>query len=197
MEVVEGSFHPAVNPDDRSPNVAKYRAALAKQLLTPAWDAASVAWKQNALDRGKYKYTGLKPDRLKYAIADDLAFLAAHPCVSHRSAKDDGAGSGRAPSSRKAHSTGTGPRLLNELGQIELSTMPKSEPVTGPMRTQPVEPAANVATPVLPLMPAGGKLKKPPPSKQKLTTRTDAVRVAKAKIMRRNSLRKQREALRG
>jgi hypothetical protein len=79
IEVLEGSFHPAANPDDRRPNVAKYRAAIVEQLLTPAWDTASVAWKQNALDRGKYEYTGLKPDRLKHAIAEDLAFLAAHP----------------------------------------------------------------------------------------------------------------------
>jgi hypothetical protein len=79
MEIMEGSFHPAVDHDDRPPMVEKYRAALVRQLLTPAWDVASVAWKQNALARGKYEYTGLKPDRLERAIADDLAFLAAHP----------------------------------------------------------------------------------------------------------------------
>jgi hypothetical protein len=28
---------------------------------------------------GKYEYTGLKPERLKHVIADDLALLAAHP----------------------------------------------------------------------------------------------------------------------
>jgi hypothetical protein len=52
---------------------------LVKQLLTPAWDVASVAWKQDALARGKYEYTGLKPERLRHAISEDLAFLAAHP----------------------------------------------------------------------------------------------------------------------
>jgi hypothetical protein len=72
--------------------VDKWRAAFVKQLLTPAWDAASVAWKQNALARGKYEYTGLKPDRLEHAIADDLAFLAAHPVrqSKRRSVKDQG-----------------------------------------------------------------------------------------------------------
>ncbi len=79
MEAPEGRAHPAINDEDRYPLVEKWRAAFVKQLLTPAWDAASVAWKQNALARGKYEYTGLKPDRLKHAIADDLAFLAAHP----------------------------------------------------------------------------------------------------------------------
>jgi hypothetical protein len=87
--------------------------------------------------------------------------------------------------------------FLNELGRIELSNMPKESPVTGPMRTQPVERASNVPTPVLPMMPMGGKLKKAPQPRQKTTTRTEAVRVAKAKITRRNSLRKQRQALKG
>jgi hypothetical protein len=79
--------------------------------------------------------------------------------------------------------------FLNKLAQIELSKMT----VTGPMKTQPVEHAANITTPVLP---TGGKSKNPPQPKKK-RTRTEAVRVAKAKITRRNSLRKQREALRG
>jgi hypothetical protein len=92
MGMLEGSFHPAFNPDDRWPLLDKWRAAIVKQLLTPAPDAASVAWKQNALARGKYEYTGLKPDRLKHAISEDLAFLAAHPVrqSKRRSAKDRG-----------------------------------------------------------------------------------------------------------
>jgi hypothetical protein len=75
----EGRSHPAVNDEDRYALVEKWRAAFVKQLLTPASDAASVAWKQNALTRGKYQYTGLKPERLERAIDDDVAFLAAHP----------------------------------------------------------------------------------------------------------------------
>jgi hypothetical protein len=75
----EGRSHPAVDSEDRQALVDKWRAAFVKQLLTPASDAASVAWKQNALTRGKYQYTGLKPERLKHAIDDDMAFLAAHP----------------------------------------------------------------------------------------------------------------------
>jgi hypothetical protein len=70
------------------------------------------------------------------------------------------------------------------------------------MTTQPYERASDVSTPALPLMPAGGKSKgggkskeaSPPKPKQ---TRTDTMRLAKAKKTRRNSLRKQREALRG
>jgi hypothetical protein len=51
-------------------------------------------------------------------------------------------------------------------------------------------------TPVLPLMPAVGNVKKTVQPKQK-ATRADGVLVAKARITRRNSLRKQRDALKG
>ena len=59
--------------------VQSWRAALAKQFYTLAWDTASVKWKQMALARGQHEYTGVKPERIERAIADDLAFLAAHP----------------------------------------------------------------------------------------------------------------------
>jgi hypothetical protein len=80
MEIPEGRFHPS-DPEehDRMLMVGKYRAALVKQLLTPAWDVASVKWKQAALARGQYRYTDVKPERIERAIAADLAFLAAHP----------------------------------------------------------------------------------------------------------------------
>jgi hypothetical protein len=79
IEILEGSFHPAVDPHGRIPMVGRYREALVKQLLTPAWDVASVNWKQAALARGQHRYTDVKPERIERAIADDLAFLAAHP----------------------------------------------------------------------------------------------------------------------
>jgi hypothetical protein len=78
-EVPEGGFHPAVDPRSRQPMVEKYRAAIVRQLLTPAWDAASVKWKQMALARGQHQYTDVKSERIERVIADDLAFLAAHP----------------------------------------------------------------------------------------------------------------------
>ena len=34
---------------------------------------------QMALARGEHRYTDVKPERIERAIADDLAFLAAHP----------------------------------------------------------------------------------------------------------------------
>jgi hypothetical protein len=64
------------------------------------------------------------------------------------------------------------------------------------MNTQPAARGSSAA-PMLPRMPiAGGDEVKTPRPKER-PTRTDAVRLAKAKIMRRNSLRKQRLAQKG
>ena len=86
--------------------------------------------------------------------------------------------------------------FLNELGGKELSAMPRNKPTAGPMRTQPIERASIMPTPVLPVMPTAGKVETSMVPKQE-PTRADGVRAAKAKIARRNSLRKQRDALRG
>ena len=74
--------------------------------------------------------------------------------------------------------------------------MPKNKPITGPMRTQPIERASIMPTQGLPMMQAAGSMKKPPKTKQK-PTRVQAIRVAKARIARRNSLLMQRKALKG
>lgn len=39
-----------------------------------------------------------------------------------------------------------------------LSDMPKNKPTAGPVRTQPIECASKIATPVLPMMPTAGKI---------------------------------------
>jgi hypothetical protein len=75
----EGDNHPPHNPDERMALLANWRQAIAQQLLTPASDTAAVAWKKLALARGEHEYTDIKTARLERAIADDLAFLAAHP----------------------------------------------------------------------------------------------------------------------
>ena len=80
--------------------------------------------------------------------------------------------------------------------------MPTRPMSVGPMNTQPAE-HGSFAAPMLPRMP--GPIEDPgapsPPKKitspKKRQTRTDAVRLAKARIMRRNSLRKQRLAQKG
>jgi hypothetical protein len=85
----------------------------------------------------------------------------------------------------------------NQFGRSELSMMPKTKPTsTGPMRTQPTERGSIMPTQVQPMMPTAGKATKSQQPKQQLT-RTEAVRAAKARITRRNSLRKQRDALKG
>ena len=78
MEIPEAAYHPVVDSKDLR-LVERYREALVKQLLTPAPDLRSVTWKQAALAGGQHRYTGVKSERIEHAIADDLAFLAAHP----------------------------------------------------------------------------------------------------------------------
>jgi hypothetical protein len=80
----EGNNHPPHNPDERVALLANWRQAIAQQLLTPAPDTGAVAWKKAALARGEHEYTGIKTERLERAIADDLAFLAAHPVRQSR-----------------------------------------------------------------------------------------------------------------
>jgi hypothetical protein len=80
-----------------------------------------------------------------------------------------------------------------------MTMTPKSKPpFTGPMSIQPVDRGWTVQTPLLPMMPSmtGSDDPKTPKPKAQLT-RTEAVRFAKARILRRNSLRKQRQAQKG
>ena len=76
MGLPEGRSHGPID-DDRFSKVEKHRAAIVRQLLTPAPDAGAVKWKQAAFAGNDY--LDVKPERVDRAIADDLAFLAAHP----------------------------------------------------------------------------------------------------------------------
>jgi hypothetical protein len=71
-------FPPAEN-ESRLSLVDTWRAALVKQLLTPAPDIGAVAWKRAQLRAENYRYSDVKPERIERAIADDVAFLEAHP----------------------------------------------------------------------------------------------------------------------
>jgi hypothetical protein len=75
--IPEGRSHASFNHDDESDLVANWRAAIVRQLLTPAPDGGAVKWKQAAFAGDSY--LDVKPERVERAIADDLAFLAAHP----------------------------------------------------------------------------------------------------------------------
>jgi hypothetical protein len=84
---------------------------------------------------------------------------------------------------------------VNELCICELSMMPKRKPTsTDPMSVQPVAHGSIAPTQLL-MMPTTGAQTKT--LSKKPSPRAQAVRVAKARIMRRNSLRKQRQAQRG
>jgi hypothetical protein len=90
---------------------------------------------------------------------------------------------------------------LNKNAVQALTAMPKKHPPTdkiGPMGMQPVEHSPSAPTQMLPLMPgAKGQIKeevKTPTPERKQRSRAEAVRAVLARITRRNSLRKQRDA---
>jgi hypothetical protein len=87
----------------------------------------------------------------------------------------------------------------NKTGNNALFVMAKQKlQSTGPMGIQPSYHGSTMAIPLQPAMPGPGgtdaSVRPPPKAKP---TRTEAVRIAKARIMRRNSLRKQRQAQKG
>jgi hypothetical protein len=50
-----------------------------KQLLTPAPDAAAIRLKKTTHAKNQHIYTNTTPHAIERAIADDEAFIAAHP----------------------------------------------------------------------------------------------------------------------
>lgn len=72
----EEGCHRESNHEARSAVLESYRAALGKQLLTPAPDVASVNWKRAHMTES---FIGVKRERIERVTADDMAFLSAHP----------------------------------------------------------------------------------------------------------------------
>jgi hypothetical protein len=83
-------------PDEsRSSMLRSFQAAGAQLLLTPAPDVASLSWKRAAFPRGAWQFIdGVKEERIERAIAEDVAFLDAHPVRQQRRTTKDG---GRRP----------------------------------------------------------------------------------------------------
>lgn len=77
--IAEGQLQPPTDHDEHWDLVKKWRAALARQLLTPAPDLAAVRWKQAFLNSSEAVHNGVKTSQVERSIADDIAFLAAHP----------------------------------------------------------------------------------------------------------------------
>jgi hypothetical protein len=89
-DLPEGRSHPPVQEGEWGSIVDKWRMALVQQLLTPAPTAGAIAWKKAALIQEQFKYVGVKPERIERAIADDVAFLAAHPVRQSKRRSDQG-----------------------------------------------------------------------------------------------------------
>jgi hypothetical protein len=85
--VPDACRHPPKTHVDRIPLLKNYRAALVEQLLAPAPDIASINWKQAVLDKDDYVFVEcVEKGRVEKVIADDLAFLRAHPTRRPRGA---------------------------------------------------------------------------------------------------------------
>ncbi|MBZ0148283.1 MAG: hypothetical protein K8F62_12185 [Pseudorhodoplanes sp.] len=70
--------------EERWPILERYREAMGKHLLTPAPDMAAVTWKRQQLGK---TYLGVKKELVEKSIADDIAFLDAHPTRNSRANK--------------------------------------------------------------------------------------------------------------
>jgi hypothetical protein len=80
----EARAHAEISAEERWSIVDSYRDALGKQLLTPAPDVASVNWKRHRLSKC---IINVKKELVEKAIADDIAFLDAHPARNSRANK--------------------------------------------------------------------------------------------------------------
>ena len=78
------SFPQAEGYELRPALVDKWREMVAKQLLTPAPTLAAVTWKQAQLKGSGLRFAPVNKERVERAIADDMAFLAAHPARVRR-----------------------------------------------------------------------------------------------------------------
>jgi hypothetical protein len=83
----EGNNYPPHNPDERWTILAKWRLSLAAQLMTPAPDTRAIVWKKATLEGKQWRRTDDTKERIERAIADDIAFLYAHPTRSDQPGK--------------------------------------------------------------------------------------------------------------
>jgi hypothetical protein len=78
-EIGDSASFPSTENENRLSLLDTWRAAVAKQLVTPAPDLGAVTWKRAKLKSGDFLHLPIKAERAEQAIADDVAFLAAHP----------------------------------------------------------------------------------------------------------------------
>lgn len=77
--IADSASLPSAENESRLGLVDKWREAVAKMLLTPAPDLAAVTWKRAQLKKRGFCFVPVKKERVERAIANDVAFLAAHP----------------------------------------------------------------------------------------------------------------------
>jgi hypothetical protein len=77
--IADSASFPPVDNASRFGMVDTWREAIVKQLLTPAPDLGAITWKRAKLKSSDFPYLPVKKERVERAIADDVAFLAAHP----------------------------------------------------------------------------------------------------------------------
>ena len=77
--IADSASFPSAENESRIGLVDTWREAVAKQLLTPAPDLGAVTWKRAKLKSGDFSHLPINAARAEQAIADDVAFLAAHP----------------------------------------------------------------------------------------------------------------------
>jgi hypothetical protein len=77
--IADSASFPSVENENRFGLVDTWREAVAKQLLTPAPTLADVAWKRAKIKSDEFNRLPITLARAEQAIADDVAFLAAHP----------------------------------------------------------------------------------------------------------------------
>jgi hypothetical protein len=77
--IADSVSFPSAENENRYGLVDKWREAVAKQLLTPAPDLGAITWKRAKLKSGDFPHLPIKKERVERSIAEDVAFLAAHP----------------------------------------------------------------------------------------------------------------------
>jgi hypothetical protein len=77
--IADSNSFPSAENDRHFCLADKWREAVAKQMLTPAPDLGAVTWKRAKLKSDDFPYLPIKKEQVERAIADDVAFLEAHP----------------------------------------------------------------------------------------------------------------------
>ena len=72
----------AYSPGERGHNVAVWRGALMRQLLTPAPDGRAIEWKRRTFASGQHEHTDTKPERIERESQMMSHFLRRIPCVN-------------------------------------------------------------------------------------------------------------------